>query len=96
MKILVVILIAAGIVWYFGFHGKDPIFQDYSSQSDYFLGHKLCPDLKPKNPYQPGSASYSDYEWAVSHPALHCEEVNRGCVEYQRQLKVYQDCTANQ
>ncbi len=99
MKVLFVMLVAAGIVWYFGFYSKDALFHDYSNDSGYFLGRQICPDLKPKNPYAPLSSEYEGFSWGEAHPGEACqsalEQFNMGCLEHQRQASAYANCTKN-
>ena len=96
MKILVVILIATGIVWYFGFYSKDAIFHDYSADSGSFLGRKSCPNLVPRNRYAVGSSEYQGYEWARKNQDSNCpNEISsfaQGCQDFLRQRQAYSDC----
>jgi hypothetical protein len=96
MKVLVVMLIAAGIVWYFGFYSKDAIFHNSSMDSGSFLGRKSCPNLVPHNRYRAGSNESLGYEWARKNLDSNCpNEVSayaQGCQEFFRQRQAFSDC----
>ncbi|OHA27074.1 MAG: hypothetical protein A3C06_01075 [Candidatus Taylorbacteria bacterium RIFCSPHIGHO2_02_FULL_46_13] len=98
MKVFAVILIAAGIVWYFGFYSKDALFHDYSVDSGSFLGRKSCPNLVPHNQYPAGSDQSLGFQWAVTNPSSSCPaEVTsfaEGCQEFFKQRQAYQDCAS--
>ncbi len=97
MKIVVVIVVAGGIMWYFGFHGPNPIFTDYSGQGGSFMGRQICTNLVPQNPYNPRLAQYNGFEWASQNKNSRCPSessfIKQGCEEYHRQEAIYAECT---
>ena len=91
----VVFLIAVGIMWYFGFAGPDPIFQDYSGESGSFLGRDLCTDYSSQNPYTKGTEAYSGFKWSYENPSLACigsSAFRVGCEKQRELLDAYKQC----
>lgn len=95
MKVFIVLIAAAGIVWYFGFASDDAIFQDYSTQSGSFLGSELCPNNSGQNPYTRGTEEYSGFGWSISNPNSSCigtTAYRTGCEKQRQLIRAYEEC----
>lgn len=91
---IVIIAVMAVAVWYFGFYGPNAFFKDYSGQSGYFVGRKLC--TVPENPYQSGTDSYAGFQSAQQNRLSSCDVLlaryAAGCQEYLKEYAAYQKC----
>ena len=94
MRFLFIVVLIAGIIWFFN-SGSGDEYSNYSSISS----EGDCSTLEPENPYGSGSGHYAGFEWAERRGCGYCSGNSNsfieGCDEYLAQLDSYESCLNN-